>query len=192
MVVNQTGQSKELKSLDAIASLPRIEDPGASPLPSRRGALDLAASARRHHGRVHPGPSPRRHPPPFVRSRTPTAFQRVRPALRSTVSCPPTCLLPAARGRYLYPPSPVSLGRLGVTRPHQFTVCLPVRCLLLSRCLLPVCRLTWRIRIRGALVGQAPCELCLPRPLAYRHLAQRAVQVHVATKRREVLFSGEP
>ena len=27
-------------------------------------------------------------------------------------------------------------------------------------------------------------------PLAYRHLAQRAVQVHVATKRRAVLFSG--
>lgn len=35
----------------------------------------------------------------------------------------PVRRLPAARGRYLYPPSPVSLGRLGVTRPHQFTVC---------------------------------------------------------------------
>ena len=35
----------------------------------------------------------------------------------------PVRRLPAARGRCLYPPSPVSLGRLGVTRPHQFTVC---------------------------------------------------------------------
>ena len=35
----------------------------------------------------------------------------------------PVRLLPAARGRYLYPPSPVSLVRLGVTRPLQFTVC---------------------------------------------------------------------
>jgi hypothetical protein len=35
----------------------------------------------------------------------------------------PVRRLPVARGRYSYPPSPVSLVRLGVTRPLQFTVC---------------------------------------------------------------------
>ena len=61
------------------------------------------------------------------------------------------------------------------------------RSLLVRRLLL----VRWLLLVR-LLVRQASCKLFCPDPLAYRHLAQSAVEVGVATERCEVLCCGPP